>query len=166
MPKDYTFNGQRPDEKVIDVTSGHPYILYPPGLRSVLLLVIGATIMLFLPKFYLVALVLFLFTGIYFSYAFYSYKESVLIITDQRLLSVEQKGFFRRKISEADLFKILDISSESTGFTKTMLKYGDLIIRTSGAQEKGDIIIKNISNPYYYQQEVTRLMQGQQESMK
>lgn len=158
MEKEYTFNGQRSGEKVIDLAFSHPYLLYPPGLRSLLILILGIAVVIFFPKFYIVSAVLFLFAAVYFVNAYYGFKESILIITDQRVLYVMQKGFFSRTISEANLPNILNISSETSGLAKTMLKYGDLIIRTAGATEGGDIIVKSISNPYYYQQEITHLI--------
>jgi hypothetical protein len=39
-----------------------------------------------------------------------------------------------------------------------MLKYGDLIIRTAGAREGGDIVVENISNPYLVQQKIAAVI--------
>jgi len=162
--KDYTFNGQRPGEKVVEIANSHPYVIYPAGIKTMFILLLAVAVVVFWPKFYIIPLVLFCLALFYFLNAIFSYKESILIITDQRIIAIDQKGFFSRKIAESDLYKILDISSEAGGMVRTMLKFGDIKISVSGAREGGDIIIKNISNPYYYQQQITRLMSEQDRS--
>lgn len=162
--KNFTFNGQRPGEKVVDIANSHPYVLYPPGLRTMILLVLATTVIVFWPKLYIIPLVILIIALFYLLSAIFGYKESILLITNQRIIAIEQKGFFNRKVVESDLYKILNISSEAGGMIRTMLKFGDIKISVSGASEGGDIIIKNISNPYYYQQEITRLMSEQDKS--
>lgn len=155
MEVEYTFNGQREGEEVKAVINNHSYVLYPPGFKAVILLVLAAAVVIFWPSWYLVSVVIFLFTAVYLFRAIYAFKESIFIITDQRVFYVDQRGFFNRKIFEADLDKILDISSDTGGLARSMLKYGDIIIRTSGAREGGDIVIKNIPDPYNVQKIVT-----------
>ena len=157
MEKEFSFNGQRPGEKVLEIINSHPYILYLPALKVVVLLSIALAAVLFFPAWYLASLIIFIFSAIYLFKSIYSFKETMLIITDQRLFAVEQKGFFGRKITEADLYKILDITSETEGFTKAMLKFGNLIVRTAGAREGGDLVIRNIPEPYSVEQRLANL---------
>lgn len=163
MEKDYSFNGQREGEKVLEVITRHPYVLYLPGLKTVVILSVVVAIFLFLPSFYLAAILVLIFALTYFFGAFYGYKETYLLITDQRLFYINQRGFFRRKISEVDLFKILDMTSETEGLAKTMLKYGSLIVRTAGASEGGDMVISDIPDPYSIQQRIAG-MTGKEKS--
>ena len=153
---EFTFQGQRPEEKIVDVINSHPYVIYPAGFRLVLILVIVAAVFILFPHVviwaYVGAIVIGLCGILYFWSKYYGFKESVLIITDERVFYIYQKGFFKRKIYETDLANILDVSSETKGFFKTVLKYGDLIVRTAGAKEEGDIIIEDIPDPYYAQQ--------------
>ena len=102
---------------------------------------------------------------LYFVNAYYSFKESLFIITNQRLIAITQKGFFAKKTVETDIRNILDISSEMHGFFKTMLCYGDLIVRTAGAKEKGDIIVENIPDPQYIQEKISALRPQAQEEI-
>lgn len=158
MDEEYTFSGQKPGEKVAEVIPSHPYTLYSPGFKTILVLAGAIGLFLFLPKIWLVSLVLVLLILLYFFNAFYSYKETLLIITNMRVFSIDQKGFFKRRITEAELGNIVDMSSNMQGMTKTMLKYGDLIIRTAGAREGGDIVVENISNPYSVQQKIASVL--------
>ncbi|MEI8143496.1 MAG: PH domain-containing protein [Candidatus Berkelbacteria bacterium] len=165
MKKDFVFNGQRDGEEVIDVVNNHPYVLYLPGIKTVLLFSGATAIWIFSPmyswvNFLMPLAVVMALIGIWlFSAAFYSFKESILVITNQRLFSINQKGFFSRKITELDHRNIQDISSESEGLAKMMLHFGDLIIRTAGAGTGTELVIKNIADPYDIQQLITRTYQ-------
>lgn len=158
MEQEHTFNGQRAGEKVLEVVRGHPYVLYPPALRTAFVSALALGIVLYLPPAWSPLAVLILILGlIYLFRAIYCYKESVLIITDGRLFIVNQRGFFLRKITEIDLYKILDMTSETKGFAKTMLKYGDLVVRTAGSRDEGGLVIANIPDPYSVEQRIANL---------
>lgn len=157
MKEEFAFHGQKEGESVEEVIHNHPYVLYPTGFRSILLFCLALLIVLFFSAYWYIAIPIGLFGFTIFFNAFYAYKESVFVITNLRIFLIEQRGFFKRKISEVDLSKIIDMSSETQGFAKTVLKYGDLIIRTAGAKEGGDIVLKNISNPYEIQQRIANL---------
>jgi len=94
--------------------------------------------------------------GIFFR-AFYDYNQSVFVLTNQRVINVGQDGFWKRKITETDLEKIQDVASETSGIWRTMFKFGDLVIRTAGAGQGSEIIVKNIANPYEVQQEIVKI---------
>jgi uncharacterized membrane protein YdbT with pleckstrin-like domain len=88
--------------------------------------------------------------------AYYLYYSSVFLITSERVIYLHQKSVLKRKITETNLDKIQDVSSDTEGFIKNMLGFGDLIIRTAGASQGNEIIIKSIANPYALQQEITK----------
>lgn len=157
MKKDLEFNGQRPGEVVLEVVKSHPYILYLPALKTILLLSIVVAIFLFVPALYMIAIIILIVAVIYLGRAIYCYNESIFIVTEERLFIVDQKGFFVRQITEIDLYKILDITSETKGFAKTILKFGDLLIRTAGAREDGGLKVKNVPDPYSVEQRIANL---------
>jgi uncharacterized membrane protein YdbT with pleckstrin-like domain len=94
--------------------------------------------------------------GIFFE-KYYNYAQGMLIITSQRVLNVEQKGFFKRRIIETDVNKIQDVSSNVSGVMRIFLKFGDLVIRTAGGSQGSEIIIKNIPHPYDVQQIIANI---------
>ncbi|PIS08009.1 hypothetical protein COT78_00465 [Candidatus Berkelbacteria bacterium CG10_big_fil_rev_8_21_14_0_10_43_13] len=157
MQTEHTFNGQRSGEKVLEVVASHPYVLYPSALRSAVVVALAIGLIMFFPSWTIFASVVIVVALIYLFRSIYCFKESVLIITDQRLFVVAQKGFFRRKITEIDLYKILDMTSETQGFAKTLLKYGDLLVRTAGAREDSALTITNIPDPYSVEQRIANL---------
>jgi hypothetical protein len=70
----------------------------------------------------------------------------VWIVTDQRIINIEQKGLFSRVVSELELENIQDITSDVRGVIATFLNYGDLFVQT--AAEKERFIFRNIPDPY------------------
>ncbi|OGD61925.1 hypothetical protein A2215_02205 [Candidatus Berkelbacteria bacterium RIFOXYA2_FULL_43_10] len=159
MSKEFTFNGQRPDESVEEVVKNHPYVLFFPGLKAVVLLAVPVGIFIFYGANIVFSVATFLcliLAFAIFAKAYYIYSASVLIVTSERILYLDQLNFFKRKIIESELNKVQDIASSTEGMVKTTLNFGDLIIRTAGAGQGNEIIIKNISDPYSIQQEITK----------
>jgi hypothetical protein len=78
-----------------------------------------------------------------FSFAnFVDYYLDVWIITNQRVINIEQKGLFSRVISEKDLGTMQDITSDVSGFFPTLLDFGDVHIQT--AAENENFIFKEV----------------------
>jgi len=157
--KEFTFDGQRADECVEEVVKNHPYVLFAPGLKSVLILAIPVAVLIFMgasATFTFVAFLSVLAVFSIFGKSYYEYSASVLIITNFRVLYLDQKGFFRRKIIETNLDKIQDVSSDTGGMLKTALDFGDLVIRTAGASTGSEIVVKNIPSPYQVQQIISK----------
>ncbi len=64
--------------------------------------------------------------------AFIDYYLDFWIVTNDRIINVEQR-LFSRTISELDLFKIQDVTGQSKGFLETMFDYGNVYVQTAGA---------------------------------
>lgn len=63
------------------------------------------------------------------------YYLDVWIITTQRIIDIEQRGLFRREISEISLERVQNVTVEIPGFLATVLEFGNLKIQTAGAGE-------------------------------
>lgn len=79
-------------------------------------------------------------------YGFIDYYLDVYIVTNERIVSIEQNGFFKRKISELHLHQIQDVSAQVLGAFATLLHYGDIHIQTAGERE--NFVFRSIPNPY------------------
>ena len=96
----------------------------------------------------------YLFIVLYAFTNFVDYYLDVWIVTNQRVINIEQKGLFSRIVSEKDLGKMQDITSEVDGFFATLLNYGDVHIQTAGETERfifrqipfADEVSRRISN--------------------
>ena len=60
------------------------------------------------------------------------YYLDVWIVTNTRVIDVEQKGMFRREVSEFLLSRVQDITVEIPSFVATLLHYGNLRVQTAG----------------------------------
>lgn len=86
-----------------------------------------------------------LFIWIIFFVIWTNYYLDILIITDKRVIDVNQKKLFYREISVSQLKHIEDITTETIGIIATLLNFGNMQIQTAG--EKREFIVKNIPNP-------------------
>lgn len=69
----------------------------------------------------------------------------IWIITNKKLIDVEQFSLFDREISILHLDKIQDITTDINGLMATLMKFGDLHVQTAGQQR--EFVIRGISNP-------------------
>lgn len=70
----------------------------------------------------------------------------VWVITDNRIVNIEQKALFMRHTSELKFSKIQDVSIEVDGFVPTILNFGDVHIQTAGT--KGRFLFHKVPDPY------------------
>jgi len=107
----------------------------------------------------------YLFVLLYTFADFVDYYLDVWIVTNERIINIEQKGLFARVISEKELVIMQDITSEIEGFWHTVFNYGDIFIQTAGEKERfvfkqvprADEVARKISNLV---SESRRLRQG------
>ncbi|KKW09338.1 MAG: hypothetical protein UY44_C0003G0011 [Candidatus Kaiserbacteria bacterium GW2011_GWA2_49_19] len=95
---------------------------------------------------------------LFFYTYFVSFYLDLLIVTNDRLLHIEQQGLFARTISEVDLYKIQDITSAIDGFIPSIFNYGNMLIQTAGAVEK--FIITSVPHPEMLRQAILDLAEA------
>lgn len=85
--------------------------------------------------------------------AWFTWANTIYLLTNQRVIEVEQRGWFSRVVSEVTLRNILFISHKIEGPVKTLLNFGSIHIRASGVVEE-EIVLANVSEPYDLQQKI------------
>ncbi|PIR97869.1 MAG: hypothetical protein COT89_02245 [Candidatus Colwellbacteria bacterium CG10_big_fil_rev_8_21_14_0_10_42_22] len=75
-----------------------------------------------------------------------NYYLDVWILTDKKIIDIEQYTLFSRDVSEFRLDRIQDITVEVKGIVATFLKFGTLHVQTAGTHH--EFMIKNVPNPY------------------
>jgi len=153
----FTFEGQRTDEDVIFVLKQHPWVLSNAGFIGIVLI-----ILLVLSFFLwglsaitsLIIVVIVIFILIYGGYRWFLYQSYLYILTNQRIIIMEQKSLFSRRLSESELDKIQNMSVEVKGPIKTFLNFGNIKITTAGVDPV--MIIENVENPYEVQQKIIK----------
>jgi uncharacterized membrane protein YdbT with pleckstrin-like domain len=73
------------------------------------------------------------------------YYLDIWLVTDQKLVSVDQAGIFSRQISTLQLNKVQDVTVEVRGIIGTFLRYGDVKIQNAG--EVREFIMHKVANP-------------------
>ncbi|MEK7642776.1 MAG: PH domain-containing protein [Patescibacteria group bacterium] len=91
------------------------------------------------------------------------YYLDVWILTNKRIVDIEQRGFFHRHVTSFRYEQIQDITVNTKGLIATFFKFGTLHIHTagstSGTTEHDDIIIDHAANP----EEIRTLVAKEQE---
>ncbi|OGL67000.1 hypothetical protein A2856_00735 [Candidatus Uhrbacteria bacterium RIFCSPHIGHO2_01_FULL_63_20] len=93
-------------------------------------------------------------------FEFVDYYLDVWIITNERVINIEQVGLFNRTVSELHLANIQDVTSEVKGIVKTLLDYGDMHVQSSA--EKVRFHFKDIPRPDQVKQQVLDLVHDDQ----
>ncbi len=69
----------------------------------------------------------------------------VWIITDRRIIDVEQKGFFVRQVSNFPLDRIQDVTGKTNGIFAMWLSFGDVRIQTASVSR--DLNMRQVPFP-------------------
>jgi len=131
------FPGQGEDEKVIKVLFRHVFILIKNEFMPVVLFLASIIVMSFFfylypPFVFLFAFVVFLLSITWGFYSYFTWVRDKYIITDQRIVDVEQITLFARSQREAPLERVQDVAYEIKGFWGAILKFGTVTIQTAG----------------------------------
>jgi len=138
------FTGQHTEEQVLVVTRPHWIILLGKIVEVALLLFAAMAIWVLLQSFFaglyaafspLLVLLLLLYLYAVFAFFFLSWAQywfDVTIITNERIVKIDQRSMFNREISEFRISRIQDVRVEIRGLLATWLQFGDLILETAG----------------------------------
>lgn len=67
------------------------------------------------------------------------------IVTNKRIVDIEQRGFFSRQISNFRIERIQDVTTDVHGIIATLLDYGNIHVQTAG--ENQELLIKDAPHP-------------------
>lgn len=62
----------------------------------------------------------------------YLWIMNAFVVTNHRVIDIDQSGFFHRRVSESTYEKIQDISFTIRGVWATMFHYGSVVLQTAG----------------------------------
>ena len=138
--------GGKPNEKIILVLRRHWVVLISLTLSLVVILLLPLIAYIGIryasPTFFnnqilttlfvLGGSIFFLFAWLFLYQQYIDHYLDTWIVTDQRIINIEQHGLFARTVSEVRLFRVQDVTSEIKGFIHNMLDYGHVHIQTAG----------------------------------
>lgn len=80
-----------------------------------------------------------------FAAMFTNYYLDILIVTNQRIIDIEQLGLFARDVTSAPLQNVEDIKVEVIGILPSLFDFGNLHIQTAAAMR--EITVYGIHHP-------------------
>lgn len=149
LTRSCSFEGQDNDEEILFVIHRHWFNIFVQFIPFLLGLFVVISVFVFFmfvyPEafaaidrrlFVFVESILLIFLWLFAFLIWIDYYLDVWIITNKRIVNIEQKGLFVRAMSELYLFRVQDTTSEVKGFFPSMLNYGDVFIQSAGEQER------------------------------
>lgn len=156
----YHFKGQRESEVVLRVVHRHWFDIVTHFIVVILFLAIVFGSLSILPLLNISTdtagmdrLVLFiqntllLLLWLYAFLVWIDYFFDVWIITNERVINIEQKGLFVRSVSELKFSRIQDVTTEVSGLIPTVLNFGDVKVQT--ASEEDFFLFRRVPDPYH-----------------
>ncbi len=74
-----------------------------------------------------------------------NYYLDVIVVTDKRLIDIEQIGLFARDQVSVPIKNIQDIKIEIIGFLPSLFRFGHIHVQTAGQAK--ELLIKNLPDP-------------------
>ena len=151
-PNDVGFETKEDKEKIILMLRQHP-VVNIKWITVTLLLLTGPTILGLFGIFSLlpvgfplvISMAWYLVTSAYAIEGFLNWYFNVYFVTTDAIIDVDFYNLLDKRISEADLDKIQDVSYSTNGVLGTMLNYGNVQIQT--AAEITEFVFELVPNP-------------------
>lgn len=111
----------------------------------------------------LLIITFYLFWWLFVYYSWLDYFLDIWIVTNRRVLNIEQRGMFNRIMAEHKLFRIQDVMSEQKGILPTFFDYGEIHIQTAGSEKI--VIFEQVPHPHRVARETIRLIENHKKIM-
>lgn len=134
------FPGQEADEQIFIFTRRHVAAFLPILGTIILMAVLGIAIAVILAGLinYNIALLLgsaFLLFLLLFTLAeFFDFYFDLYIVTDRRVIDIDQNRFFNRSVAELLFEDVQDVESNTKGILATFFNYGNVEIQSAGTK--------------------------------
>jgi len=98
----------------------------------------------------------FLSVWFFFWDAWVNYYLDVWLVTNERIVALEQHGLFNRTVAEIRLEKVQDVSTKVTGWAGTFFGYGDAYVQSAGSETF--FALRKVPHPYKVTEKILRLV--------
>ncbi len=145
------FPGQEADERIFVFVRRYFVAFLPTLLLVVFISLFGIFILGFMAQFIEFNIVLLfgsaylLFILLFTLVSFFDFYFDLNVVTDRRVIDIEQNRLFSRSVSELLFEDIEDVDSKVNGILETFFDYGDVMIQTAGA--KPNFIFEQVHHP-------------------
>ncbi|OGF68976.1 hypothetical protein A3H65_00240 [Candidatus Giovannonibacteria bacterium RIFCSPLOWO2_02_FULL_45_14] len=122
-----------PEEKVLLIMHHHWITLVGPAFIVLFSLLVPWIFISILKPFFSFAISLWYLITLMIAFGFWiDYYLDALVITDKRILDIDQIGLFRHTVSEFRMERVQDVTIEIPNFAATFFHYGNIKIQTAG----------------------------------
>lgn len=146
-------------EEIVHVVRRHWFVMVLTTLGALMIAVLPWVLYLILHILHLIpalavhvkeALLFFYVIFIIFVWMFYflewtDYYLDTWVITNKRVINIEQKGLFRREMISLHYNRVQDVTVTTEGVIRTLLDFGRIHLQTAG--EVSHIILKDAPHP-------------------
>lgn len=115
---------------VVLIVAGFPDILSDVLARNIFVIITSAFLLLLVP---------------FMTVAFLDFYYDLHIVTDRRLVDIDQNKLFSREINELALEEVQDVTTQNSGIFSSVFDFGHVLIETAGAQQKFEF--NNVLHP-------------------
>jgi hypothetical protein len=150
--KGVRFETQEPEEEILMILRAH-WITNLSWFLTALILLFAPLLLRFFPlltsfpvRFQLMFVVVWYLVLLMYTFErFLSWFFNLTIITDERIIDVDFLNLTTKKVSDADLDKIQDVSFTHNGAIGTVFNFGDVSVQT--AAEVPEFIFEKVPGP-------------------
>jgi len=149
-----------PGEEVVSSVRVHPYVLamrllpfvimfFVPAILSGLISIFttsagsGVALPSHISRFFTGVWLLGVWMGAFTTFT--QYYLTVWVITNLRIVDIQQHGFFNREVSSFMLTRVQDVTTDTSGVLATLFHFGRLSVETAGKDE--DFAMNGIADP-------------------
>jgi len=157
------------DEKILFVLHRHSFTFLSVVLLFLILFIIPIALYFMITSIFphvldstntytitiLAVSVYYLSTYVFFYAAFIDFYLDMWVITDDRIIDVEQHSLFHREITELELFRIQDVTTQVQGVLPTLLNYGKVTVKT--ASNNMGVVFHDVPNPNHIRNQLIQL---------
>jgi membrane protein YdbS with pleckstrin-like domain len=142
MFSDYFSQNLKEGEKMIVVARKHWASFILPIFKTFLILIIPFFFSFFLFSSLFGVIIFFIWMSFGFAYGLYQwlcwYFDS-FVITNKRIININQKRLFARSVFEANLVHVQDVTYEINGILASIFNYGTVRVQTAAASSSFEI---------------------------
>jgi len=150
--EDFNISNDDPDEEIIKIFNVHFLVLLPNMLKIVAVLMINVLFIYFFgfgPFMRIIAIFGFLFIAYYTFYTYHLWHHDLYILTNKRIICINQHSLLHRSVSEATLDRILSTQYDLRGILQNYLNYGDVNLKIAGFRD--GLTLRSVPDPYQVQ---------------
>lgn len=156
---DYLTRQLQSGEEVERIVRSHPLTLFPAVGSGTLLLLIDFFLLAWWFRHHgwgVIGFALVVVFGVVLIVrGIYVWRNNVLVVTNQRVIDIDQHGFFERNVAEAGYEKIQDVRYTIRGLWPTLFRFGTIVVQTAG--EITNIELQAVQHPVDVQRLITDL---------